>query len=493
MKLNSEVCERARISRDPRFDGLFFIGVKSTGIYCRPICKVRLPLAKNIDFYLSAAAAAEAGFRPCLRCRPETAPGTPAWSGTRAVVNRALRLIGEGALDTCSVEVLADRLGMTDRHLRRLFMEHLGASPKAIAQTRRMHFAKSLLDTSALSIIDIALASGYGSVRRFNDHFKNSYGKSPRELRGKKGLEKSAELSFNLGYRPPYNWKFVIDFLRKRAVPGIEWVSDKAYLRVFEIEGEVGWLQVEHRPEHHKLVCRVSCPKVTSLGLVKEKVKRIFDIDANPVEIIHSLSKECSMSEMLDQYGYLPVPGCWDAFEVSVRAIIGQLVSVSGAITTIKKLVREYGEKVNVDLPLTTPGLLVETQDIYLFPKAEDLCHLDFRRVPLSRAKIGAIEGLAKAVVDGDIRFDLSMDVDELLKRLLGIAGIGPWTAGYIALRALNDPDAFLAGDLVVRQVVSKMENRVSLITIKQLENFSEQWRPWRAYALMQLWNRANG
>jgi AraC family transcriptional regulator of adaptative response / DNA-3-methyladenine glycosylase II len=493
MKLNSEVCERARISRDPRFDGLFFIGVKSTGIYCRPVCKVRLPLAKNIDFYPSAAAAAEAGFRPCLRCRPETAPGTPAWSGTRAVVNRALRLIGEGVLDTCSVEKLADRLGMTDRHLRRLFMEHLGASPKAIAQTRRMHFAKSLLDTSALSIIDIALASGYGSVRRFNDHFKNSYGKSPRELRGKKCLEKSEELTFNLGYRPPYNWKFIIDFLSKRAIPGIEWVCDEAYLRVFQLDGELGWLQVEHRREHNKLVCRVSFPKVTSLGLIKEKVKRIFDIDANPAEITHSLSKESGMNKMLDDCGYLPVPGCWDPFEVSIRAIIGQLVSVSGAMTTMKKLVREYGEKVDVDLPKNNPGLLVQGQDVYLFPKAEVLCDIDYQRVPLSRAKIAAIEGLAKAVVDGSIQFDLSVDPEELLKRLLGITGIGPWTAGYIALRALNDPDAFLSGDLVVRQVVTDIERKSSLIAIKDLEIFSEQWRPWRAYALMQLWNRANG
>lgn len=492
MKLNREVLERARLSRDPRFDGLFFIGVKSTGIYCRPVCKVRLPLAKNVDFYLSAAAAAEAGFRPCLRCRPETAPGTPAWSGTRAVVNRALRLIGEGILDTCSVEVLAERLGMTDRHLRRLFMEHLGASPKAIAQTRRMHFAKSLLDTSALSIIDIALASGYGSVRRFNDHFKNSYGKSPRELRGKKGFKKIAELSFNLGYRPPYNWKFVIDFLSKRAIPGIEWVCDETYLRVFQLDGVLGWLQVEHHPEHNRLVCRVSCPNVTSLGVVKEKVKRMFDIDANPAEIMHSLSKESSMNKLLESNGYLPVPGCWDPFEVAVRAIVGQLVSVSGAITTMKKLVAEYGERVDMDLPLNTRDLSVAGQEVFIFPKATVLCDIDYQRVPLSRAKIGAIEGLAKAVVEGSIRFDLSMNPDELLERLLEIRGIGPWTAGYIALRALNDPDAFLSGDLIARQVVSEMESRKPLVTIAELEKISEQWQPWRAYALMQLWQRAN-
>ncbi len=493
MNLSNEVCERARISRDPRFDGLFFIGVKTTGIYCRPVCKVRLPLSKNIDFYRSAAAAAEAGFRPCLRCRPETAPGTPAWSGTQAVVNRALRLIGEGALDSASVDALAERLGMTDRHLRRLFMEHLGASPKAIAQTRRMHFAKSLLDNSNLSIIDIALAAGYGSVRRFNDHFKASYGKSPREIRGKKGLEKSAELTFYLGYRPPYNWKFMLEFLNKRAISGIEWIADDAYLRVFQLGGELGWLQVKNLPDQNRLVCRVSYPKVTSLGLVKEKIKRIFDIDANPSEIALSLSNDKLMKNVLDRNGYLPVPGCWDPFEVSVRAIVGQLVSVTGAITTMKTLVKEYGEKVNVDLPLTSLADSPEASDVYLFPKPEDLCDIDYQRVRLSRAKIKAIAGLAKAVVDGHIRFDLTMDSEELLEKLLGITGIGPWTAGYIALRALREPDAFLSGDLVIRQVVSSLQKRTALISIKELEEESQEWRPWRAYALMQLWHEANG
>ncbi|MCZ6501062.1 MAG: DNA-3-methyladenine glycosylase 2 family protein, partial [Gammaproteobacteria bacterium] len=280
-----EVFESARQARDPRFDGRFFVGVKTTGIYCRPVCPVKMPMARNVAFFKSAAAAMEAGYRPCLRCRPETSPGTPAWMGTSTTVTRALRLIGDGALDDKGVGELSDRLGVTPRHLSRLFQKYLGASPITIAQTRRLQFAKKLLDETNLSMTDIAFSSGYGRIRRFNDHFRKTYRRTPVSLRKEQIIDQNDAFTIKLSYRLPYDFEGVLSFLAMRAIPGVETASDGEYRRTIIVEGEPGRISVSNDESQNVLLCKVEVKNSRPLIHIVEKVRRLFDLDAVPQDI----------------------------------------------------------------------------------------------------------------------------------------------------------------------------------------------------------------
>lgn len=488
LKYNADtsILEKARLSRDPRFDGYFFVGVKTTGIYCRPVCPVKLPKSENVTFFKSAAAAASEGFRPCLRCRPEASPGTPAWSGTSATVSRAMRLISEGALDGDDVDVLASRLGVGSRHLCRLFDRHLGASPLAVAQTRRVHFAKRLIDNTNLKMSDVALSSGYKSVRRFNAHFKAVYDQTPSIMRSKRNIETGllAGFTFKLNYRPPYDWEHMLRFLELRAVPGVEAVIDNAYVRNFILDGEPGVIRIEHLPAENCLASKIEINDPARLLTIVERIKRIFDLTADPHEISQGLTASDQPGDILQRlivrFPGTRIPGCWDSFEVAVRAIVGQQISVAGATTVMGRLVRQYG----VTIPAASK---CKSRPGYLFPAPEELARLDINRLSMPRGRARAIKDMARAVAAGDI--DFTDDFEMLIRALKSIKGIGDWTAQYIVMRACGAPDAFLAGDLVLQKVVAReMGKKLSL---RELEQAAEQWRPWRAYAAMLLWRCA--
>ena len=461
--------EQARRARDHRFDGRFFIGVSSTGIYCRPVCPVKMPRAENVTFYDSAAAASEAGFRPCLRCRPESSPGTPAWRGTSTTVIRALKLINDGALDKGSVSELCDRLGVTTRHLARLFTSHLGASPKTIAQTRRLQFAKKLIDETGLTMTEIALSSGYGSIRRFNDHFKQTYQRSPRSLR-KTRSEPVERVELKIPFREPYDFQSLLDFYRLRAIPGVETVSDK-YERSFVLDGASGQLSVSRSGNH--LVCAVQGGSVSSLMKIMQKVRAMFDVDAVPEEINSVLCQDRKLNALVKQRPGLRLPGAFDEFEIAIRAIVGQQVSVKGATTVMGTIRNLYGS-------VTAYGPV--------FPTAEILADLDPASLPMPLRRANAIRSMAKVVAGGELRFD--MDEQAFYEQVVSIPGIGPWTAQYICLRALSDPDSFLHGDLVIRTVATRVLGTTSE---KELIARAEAWRPWRAYAGMHLWQASAG
>ena len=394
MQLDPAACYRALKSRDARFDGRFFTAVRSTGVYCRPVCPARTPRRENCIFLPCAAAAQEAGFRPCLRCRPEAAPGTPAWQGTSATVSRGLRLIGEGALDHEGVEPLASRLGIGARHLRRLFLEHLGASPVSIAQTRRLLFAKKLISETDLPMAEVAHAAGYASIRRFNDAFRDSYGRPPRELRrhaAPESIEGGARgLVLHLAYRPPYPWPAVLGFLAARATRGVEQVTPDTYRRTFRTEEASGDLEIRWAPDRNELQAVVRYSGPLRLIRVAERLRGAFDLEADPVEIARAFAGDRRMQAALRKLPGVRVPGAWDGFELAVRAILGQQVSVAAATTLAGRVALAFGEK----LPATQHP--ADAGPTLLFPSAEILAEGDLASVGLTRARERAIRGLAE-------------------------------------------------------------------------------------------------
>ena len=479
MYLDFEACERVRLARDARFDGRFFIGVTSTGIYCRPICPAPHPKSANVKYFPTAAAAAEAGFRPCLRCRPEAAPGTPAWLGTSATVRRGLKLINEGALDTQSVEQLATRLGIGPRHLHRLFTQHLGASPMAVAQTRRLHFAKRLIDDTNLAMTDIALASGFGSLRRFNDAFHQTYGRAPRQLRRERRRDapEGDALSLRLAYRPPYNWEAIRDFLATRALPGVERVTADSYARTVQVGESSGWFEVRPVPDAHALQLTLHGLGPESLFTAVRRVRHMFDLVADPEDVRTTLKSDELLAPLLRRNPGLRVPGAWCPFELSVRAVLGQQVSVAAARTFAARIVAAYGSA----LEQPAAGL---TQ---LFPTPQALARADLGGVGLTGARARTLNALAGAVLEGQLCFETA-SAEETRESLQRIPGIGAWTAEYAAMRALADPDAFPAEDLVLR----RMAGNGHPLTAQELKRRAEAWRPWRAYAVLHLWRAAS-
>ncbi len=485
--LDQDACYRALRTRDARFDGRFFTAVRSTGIYCRPICPARTPRRENCIFVPCAAAAQEQGYRPCLRCRPEASPGTPAWLGTSATVSRALRLIADGVLDNGGVEELSERLGVGDRHLRRLFMQHLGASPVAVAQTRRILFAKKLIDETALPMTEIAFGSGFASIRRFNDAIKKTYGKNPSELR-RAGAETAAadnpDLNLILPYRAPYEWRSMLSYLGGRATPGVEAVSGDRYLRTITLtgaRGEVsGIVEVGSVKGSDHLLARIRLSDTAVLIQVAERLRRIFDLGADPGAIRSQLRGDKTLERAVADAPGLRVPGSWSGFELAVRAVLGQQVSVKGATTLAGRVARSYGRALEISDPAGEEAGLTHE-----FPSPRVLADSDLTEVGVIRARAQAIRSLARAVADGRIDLDVSRGLDETVEELQALPGIGEWTAQYIAMRALREPDAFPAGDLGLQRALQNGPRRPSA---KQVRERAESWRPWRAYAAMHLW-----
>jgi len=470
MELDRRICDRARRSRDPRFDGKFFIAVTSTKIYCRPICPARSPKDENIRYYPTAAAAQAAGFRPCLRCRPEASPGTPAWLGT-GIVSRGLRLIGDGALDREGVDALADRLGVTARHLRRLFIQHLGATPIEVALTRRVHFAKKLIDETNLPLAQIAFAAGFGSVRRFNGEMRRTYSRTPTELRrrSRKQIGDSDCYRFRIAYRPPYDWKAAIEFLAARATPGVEAVDANRYQRTIAIDGKSGSIAVSPADDGPALVLEVRFGDPRALLTIVERVRRMFDITADPAVIAEQLSADPLFKRTLSAHAGIRTPGAWDPFELTVRAILGQQISVRGATTIAARIAARWGTPVEGVSPLT-----------HLFPTPAQLADAPLEECGIISTRAATLRALSRAVLEQQVCFES----ESALTSLLAIPGIGEWTAQYVAMRALNEPDAFPSGDLVLRRMAGDLSAR-------ELDRRSESWRPWRAYAVMLLWQAA--
>jgi AraC family transcriptional regulator, regulatory protein of adaptative response / DNA-3-methyladenine glycosylase II len=478
-----EICYRALQSRDPRFDGLLFVGVTSTGIYCRPICPARSPKFENCRFFSSAAAAQEAGFRPCLRCRPESAPDLASWRGSSNTVSRALALITDGALDGDGdgVEALAARLGVGGRQLRRLFVQHLGASPIAVAQTRRVLFAKQLIHETRMPMVEVALAAGFGSVRRFNETFRDLFHRPPSRLRRKNSTGRSSlggGVTLLLRYRPPYDWDSMLTYLRTRAIAGVEVVRNGSYLRTVEIGNFVGTVEVSHLPQRHSLSVRIRFPEVSFLPAIVSRVRRVFDLGADIETIGAHLSRDPLLAPLVAQRPGLRAPGGWDGFELAVRAILGQQVSVAAARRLAGQLVALHGKPVAKQ----DDGRLELS---HVFPTAQRLARADLGELRMPGARRAALKALAESVAADPSLFRPFGTIEEAVARLRSIRGVGEWTAQYIALRALRETDAFPASDIGLLRGAAIDGIRP---TPAGLLHRAEPWRPWRAYAAQHLW-----
>jgi AraC family transcriptional regulator of adaptative response / DNA-3-methyladenine glycosylase II len=475
--LDQDLCYRALTGRDARFDGRFFVCVKTTGIYCRPVCPARTPKRANCVFVPSSAAAETLGYRSCLRCRPESAPGTPAWAGTEASVARALRLIDEGALDEGSVELLAAWLGIGARQLHRLFVRHLGASPQAVAGNRRLLVAKQLITETELPFSEVAAASGFQSLRRFNDAVRTLYGRSPSELRrGSKASEApaSAAISLHLGYRPPFDWHRVLAYLAGRAIPGVEKVEGDTYRRTYRLGDRTGTIEVSHQPDRHGLSVRIDGVGPLPVRQIVARVRRLFDLDADPSAISAALGGDPIIGPRLARARGVRVPGAFDPFELAIRAVLGQQVSVKGATTLAGRVVQRCGTLMEG----AREGLS------HFFPTPEALAQADLSGVGLTGARAQALKSLAAACASSDSTLKPGTSLEDSVAQLVTLPGIGEWTAQYVALRALGEPDAFPAADLGLR----KAAGAGVLIAPQALKRMADVWRPWRGYAALLLW-----
>ncbi|MGH7042591.1 MAG: AlkA N-terminal domain-containing protein [Acetobacteraceae bacterium] len=484
MHLDRAACYRALLTRDARFDGQFFTAVRTTGIYCRPICPARPPKLENIVFLPSAAAAQEAGFRPCLRCRPETSPDIAAWHGTASTVSRAVALIAAGALNEDGINGLAARVGMGERQLRRLFQKHLGASPGAVAQARRLLFAKQLITDTQLSMADVALAAGFGSVRRFNDTFRRLWGRAPRTLRRCDATMEATRsaVTLTLPYKPPYDWPAMVGFLAARAIPGVEQVRPDLYARTISLGGVHGTIAVrptDQRGKAHALVATIRFPAVTALPTIVERIRRVFDLGADPTIIAGHLSADPLLARLVAMRPGLRVPGAWDGFELAIRGILGQQITVGAATRLAGKLVAAFG------IPVPPPeGSVADL--CYVFPPPERLVGTDLAAVlGMPRARAAAILSVAAAVMANPRIFDPGQGLDHAVARLRTLPGIGEWTAQYVVMRALHEPDAFPAADIGLLRALATAEGRPDP---SELLARAVAWRPWRAYAALHLW-----
>jgi AraC family transcriptional regulator of adaptative response / DNA-3-methyladenine glycosylase II len=479
MTLDFDTCYRVLRTRDRRFDGRFFTGVTSTGVYCRPVCPARTPRRDHCVFFPHAAAAEEAGFRPCLRCRPETSPGTPAWEGPSSVVSRALRLIDDGALDEGTVGELASRLGIGERHLRRLFVEHLGTSPLAVAMTRRVHFAKRLLEETHLPVSQVALSSGFHNSRRFNDAFRRCFDRPPRSMRRPGVSTPDGAIAIRLAYRPPLAWDAMCAYLAPRAIPGVEQVANGVYRRTVDLGGVEGILSVHCDPCSGCLVLRTPVVAGPRLFEIVERTRSQFDLTADPRVIQQQLDGDADLARLEAAAG-LRVPGAWDRFELAVRAILGQQVTVQGATRLAGRLVQTLGRPLRGPTVPDGPGWVFPTPATVA---GAPLVKIAAIGIPAARAE--AIRGLARAVAEGEPVLDAAGELGQAIDRLVALDGIGEWTAHYIAMRALREPDAFPAGDLGLRRALGA---KGKPLTPGALKRRAEAWKPWRSYAAVRLW-----
>lgn len=481
-KLSPRTCYQALKSHDARFDGHFFVGVSTTGVYCRPVCRVRLPRPENCSFHPSAAAAEAAGFRPCLRCRPELAPGFAATEASAKLARAAARMIEDGAATELDLAGMARRIGVTDRHLRRIFADEFGVSPVQYAQTHRLLLAKRLLTDTALPVVAFAFASGFSSARRMNALFAARYGFTPTRLR-REGREAGAgpggdALGFLLPYRPPYDFPRILSFFRMRAIPGIEAVDDRAYRRVVRVGGNggatAGWLEVTHSPRRQALQLRFAPSLAGAVQELLARTRQVFDVGADPGEIASALGPVAAGA------GGLRLPGAYDAFELALRAILGQQVTVKAARTLATRFVDAFGESVATPFADLTRA----------FPRPARVAELtrdEIARLGIVGQRAEAMVAVAQAICTGRLVLDGGADPDRVIEALRGIRGIGAWTAHYVAMRALAWPDAWPPQDVAVLKGLGLSNNVAGR---RAADALAEEWRPWRSYAVLHAWRK---
>lgn len=479
-------CYRAVSSRDPRFDGWFFTAVTSTRIYCRPSCPALTPKRGNVRFYGSSAAAQQAGFRACMRCRPDATPGSPDWDVRADVVGRAMRLISDGVVDRDGVAGLAYRLGYTERHLNRMLIAEVGASPIALARAQRAQAARTLIETTDLGFAEIAFAAGFGSVRQFNDTVREIYARSPSELRQARRTETTpadaATVALRLAYRPPLAVGPLLDFLAVRALPGVEAVDGGTYHRNLRLPHGVGTVTLTPRQEYVAATLRLA--DLRDLAPAVNRCRRLLDLDADPAAVDEVLGADDALAADVAAAPGVRVPRSVNGFEMACRAIVGQQISVASARRVLARLARDLAEPVE---PAPDPAADA-TPLVTWFPTAATVAEAPDAALRMPKARRRTIRALAAAVADGTLDLSPAGDWQATRDGLLAIPGIGPWTAQYIAMRALGDPDAFLATDLVVRRSAARLglpDNPA------ELDERSRRWAPWRSYAVVRLWRQA--
>lgn len=478
--LDPDIAYQALTARDTRFDGVFFVGVTSTGIYCRPVCPVKPPQQKNCLFFDSAEAAEQAHFRPCLRCRPELAPGNAPMDNQHRVADLLIQRIDEGLLEENeNLEEIAAEFGLSLRQLRRIVRQELGVSPLALRQTRRMLLAKQLLTETRLPVTDIAFASGFNSLRRFNDVFQARYRMTPGSLRKEAtrhdvpaSLDDRAQL--RLSYRPPYDWPAMLEFLSLRLMQGVEAVDEQSYMRTVTLGDYRGWLRVTHLAAKQALQVVFTCSLTPVLPALLQRLRNLFDLSAQPLLIAERLQQDSLLAPSIALNPGLRVPGAFDGFEMAVRAVLGQQITVKAATTLSNRFANAFGEAIETPFPML--NRLAPT------PERVRMASLDeIARHGIVSARARTILALAEACASGQLRFNGATRPEIIMQRLLALPGIGPWTANYIALRALRWPDAFPKEDIAIR-------NNLGGVTSAQAEARSQAWRPWRSYAVMHIW-----
>jgi AraC family transcriptional regulator of adaptative response / DNA-3-methyladenine glycosylase II len=479
MTPDDDACYRAVQARDARFDGWFVSAVTSTGIYCRPSCPARTPMRANVRFFSTAAAAQAAGFRACRRCRPDATPGSPEWRARADLVGRAMRLIADGVVDRAGVAGLAAQLGYSERHLNRQLVAELGVGPTALARAQRAHTARILLETTDLPVADTAFAAGFASVRQFNDTIRAVFAATPTELRRARHNAQSSTpgtVVVRLPYREPMDLRGIVGFLAARAVPGVEEsVEDSAtYRRSLRLAHGDGVLALTPGSGHVR--CAVQLTDLRDLTTAVHRCRRLLDLDADPVAVDQALAADPLLGPSVHRRPGQRVPGHVDGAELAVRAVIGQQVSVAGACTVAGNLVARWGKPVNSPVGTVT----------HLFPTAETLAAIDPAELPMPRARARTLVTLALAIAEGRVDLEPGADRDEVEQQLLALPGVGPWTASYIAMRALGDPDVFLPTDLGVRRAIKRLGQPGDPKAVAAL---AERWRPWRSYALQHLWS----
>ncbi|MBD1268691.1 DNA-3-methyladenine glycosylase 2 family protein [Aeromicrobium tamlense] len=469
-------CYRAVSARDARFDGVFFTAVRTTGIYCRPSCPAVTPRQANVTFYPSAAAAERSGYRACRRCRPDSTPGSPEWNVRADVVARAVRMIGDGVVEREGVSGLADRLGYSERQVNRLVTTELGAGPQAIARSNRARTARILLETTTMRAADVAFAAGYGSVRQFNDSIRESFDLTPRELRARSRRSShpgAGRIQLELALRPPFQGAALLDWFAPRAIEGVERVDGRTYARVLNLPHGVGAVELTLHDE--RVSAELELTDLRDLAPAVQRCRRLLDLDADPAAIDEALSADPLLARLVQEAPGMRLPGQVDGFEMVMRAIVGQQVSVAGARTILGRVARSRGTEVDLELA-HRHGLT------HAFATAESVAEAAPEEFAMPRGRAAAILAVAHAVASGDLDLHPGADRAAARERLLAVRGIGPWTADYVRMRALGDPDVLLDTDLVLRRVLA----REGLDRTR-----TERWRPWRSYASLHLWRVA--
>lgn len=477
-----DACYRAVSGKDPRYDGWIYVGVTSTGIYCRPSCPARTPKPENCRFFAAPGAAQAAGFRACRRCRPDTVPGSPQWNPRADIAARAMRLIADGLVDREGVSGLAAAVGYSERQLNRLLVAEVGAGALAIARAQRAQTARMLVENTDLRLADIAFAAGFSSVRQFNDTLREVYGRAPSELRARPARDRPAagpgKITLKLPVRRPFAAEPLFDFLAARAVDGVEAGSRADHRMIFvrsaALPHGAGVFELIMKDAEGPLTAALRLDDLRDLAAAVTRIRRLLDLDADPVAVDSVLAGDPALAGLVADRPGVRVPGVVDPHELAFRALIGQQVSVAGAATTAARIVRQYGRR----LADPEPGADHDDQPGYLFPTAEALAEADPETLPMPRSRGRALVGMATALASGAIDLSSGADRAEARSRLLGLPGIGPWTAGYIAMRGLGDPDVLLAEDLIIRRELQR----------RGLGGDGGHWAPWRSYATMRLW-----